>query len=161
MSIYGGLPSSSVLSSLADVDVWGANVYTGASFGGLFADWAGRSSKPLFLGEYGSDAWDSRTNQVNEAMQADIVGSLTAEIHANASVNGSGVCLGGMVFEFNDEWWKNSEGGWGEHDTSASWTNGAYPDPEIQEEWWGIVDIQRNTRQAYDVYAAQVPPAAR
>jgi hypothetical protein len=70
------------------------------------------------------------------------------------------VCAGGMVFEWNDEWWKSDDGGWDEHDTTASWQNGAYPDPTIQEEWWGLVDIDRNVRQAYTAYAGMPAPEA-
>ena len=82
-------------------------------------------------------------------MQANIVEDLTQEIYDNASNLGQGVSIGGFVFEFNDEWWKYQGGGWGVNDTAPSWSNGGYPDPEIQEEWWGIVDINRNPREAY------------
>jgi hypothetical protein len=62
------------------------------------------------------------------------------------------------VFEFNDEWWKYGGGAWDVHDRVASWTNGAYPDPEMHEEWWGLVDIDRVPREAYRRYAAQPAP---
>ena len=63
-----------------------------------------------------------------------------------------------MIFEFNDEWWKYNGGSWSDHDTTESWFNGAYPDPSIQEEWWGLVDIYRTPREAYDVYLSMTPP---
>ena len=90
-SVYGGLPPWNVLNSTPSVDFWGTNVYTGASFGALFSDWEAASTKPLFLGEYGSDVWDARINGENQSMQATIVESLTAEIHAKSTVDNSGV----------------------------------------------------------------------
>jgi|GEM_PF-795324 len=159
-TVYGNLPPAGVQASLSNVDFWGLNIYSGISFYNLFNDWAALSNKPMFLAEYGADAYDGQAGAVDEATQATYVSALTQEIHANASVDGSGVCMGGMVFEFNDEWWKYSGGNWSEHDTAASWTNGAYPDPEIQEEWWGIVSIDRTPRQAYDAYSALTPPSA-
>ena len=149
-TIYGGLPPAWVINQLSNVDLWGSNHYPGSSFYNFFNDWAALSDGPLYLGEYGSDAYDSRIGAVNETMQAEFVESLTQELFNNASSTGSGVGVGGFVFEFNDEWWKYNGGGWGDHDTAPSWTNGAYPDNEIQEEWWGIVDIYRQPREAYE-----------
>ena len=52
-------------------------------------------------------------------------------------------------------------GDWWVHDTGyPSWSNNAYPDPGIYEEWWGLVDIDRNPRAAYDAYSALEPPTA-
>jgi len=157
-TIYGWLPTGSVLDSLSHVDIWGLNVYTGISFDNVFNDWEGLSDKPMYFGEYGMDAYNGLTNQVDESAQATCVQALTAQIHANASVNDSGVCAGGMVFEFNDEWWKYTGGSWWEHDTVKSWDNGSYSDPFMHEEWWGLVDIDRNTRAAYDAFAAMDAP---
>jgi hypothetical protein len=157
-TIYGHVPPSDIIAALSDVDVWGLNVYTGTSFGDLFEQWASLSTKPFFLGEYGSDAFNGIDGLVDETMQAGYVDALTKEINANASVNGSGVCAGGMVFEFNDEWWKFSGGSPWEHDTGSSWENGAYSDPGMHEEWWGLVDIDRTPREAYEAYKSIQAP---
>ena len=148
-TIYGGMPPGWVFNALSNVDLWGTNHYPGVSFYDFFSQWAAIHDGPLYFGEYGADVYDSRINAPNEAMQANIVEDLTQEIYDNASNLGLGVSIGGFVFEFNDEWWKYQGGGWGVHDTAPSWSNGGYPDPEIQEEWWGIVDINRNPREAY------------
>ncbi len=157
-TVYGGLPPANVYQKLSNIDLWGSNHYPGLSFGNFFNDWKALSPKPLYFGEYGADAYDGTKGQVDEQTQADIVAGLTEEIHANASVNGSGVCAGGIVFEFNDEWWKKDGGSWTEHDTDASWQNGGYPDPNMNEEWWGLVDIDRNPRKAYEAYKALAAP---
>lgn len=151
------VPPQSVIDELAEVDMWGMNIYTGPSFYNFFNEWAAVTDKPFYFAEYGCDAYDGTAGAVDEGTQASIVASLTQEIFDQASVNGSGLCTGGMVFEWNDEWWKGP-GEWGEHDTSASWQNNGYPDPNIHEEWWGIVDIFRVPREAYFTYAGLTPP---
>ena len=61
---------------------------------------------------------------------------------------------------FCDEWWKYGSGSPSVHDTAASWQNGTYPDPDIQEEWWGLVRLDRTPREAYYAYADLDAPIA-
>ena len=156
-TIYGGLPSPDTLECLSEVDLWGLNVYTGSSFNALFEEWRMRSAKPMFLAEYGADAYHTARGMEDEIYQASVIQSLTQEIYRNSAMNG-GVSAGGIVFEFHDEWWK-SAGAWDTQDTSANWQNGAYADPGMQEEWWGLLRIDRTPRQAFYIYADLVPPA--
>ena len=56
------------------------------------------------------------------------------------------------MFEFNDEWWKSSDGSPFVHDTTgyyADWNPAAYPDSFANEEWFGIVTIDRDRRDVY------------
>jgi len=154
-TIYGWLPDSGTLAALPDIDVWGLNVYSGRSFGNLFNSWAGRSSKPMYLGEYGADAYNSnrRRGFEDQRSQADATRWLTEEIVARSSVKHDGVCLGGLLFELADEWWKDGSGSSSEHDNRGIAPGaGPHPDMTFNEEWWGIVDIDRNPREAYDAY---------
>ena len=41
------------------LDIWGANVYRGNSFGTLFTDSSPATQKPLLILEYGIDAYDN------------------------------------------------------------------------------------------------------
>ena len=56
-----------------------------------------------------------------------------------------------MLFQFTDGWWKagnpdqHDKGGW------APNSGGVPYDGAPNEEWWGIVDIERNKKLTYDV----------
>ena len=158
-TVYGNIPSPEVYIALPDVDVWGLNVYTGSSFGGIFSSWASLSDKPMYFGEYGCDAYNGLTNSVDENTQSLIVSSLTQEIYNETSLIENGICSGGMLFQFNDEWWKYEGGSYWEHNTESSWTNYSYPDPYMHEEWWGLVDIYRTPRLAYTTYSNMPVPS--
>lgn len=159
-TIYGELPDAETLRILSSVDVWGINAYRGIGFWDLFTSWKSRSSKIMYMGEYGADAWDARINSANYTAQAAATRELTNEIIANSAVNG-GVCLGGFVFEFADEWWKDPSGSPSHHDIGGIAPGGGpYPDMTFNEEWWGLLDIDRKPRAAFEEYKASRIPTA-
>jgi hypothetical protein len=134
-----------------DVDVWGLNIYRGSSFTDVFAQWQSISAKPLLIGEYGADSYDHRIMAENQPMQSGFDSGLWDEVYFNlAPQRTNGIASGALVFEWNDEWWKN--GNPSIHDTSTE-TNNGQPDGYNDEEWFGIVNIQRIPKQAY--YALQ------
>jgi hypothetical protein len=141
------------------MDIWSVQIYRGNSFGGLFATFAGKSSKPLLLTEFGCDAYNGTIGSEDQSTQSTYIDSQWAEINNNlSSTNASNVSIGGCVFEWSDEWWKHSGGANSVHDTATDWTNPNYPDPNMNEEWWGIVSVAPDTyhktqRQAW--YALQ------
>ena len=152
------------------VDFWGLNVYRGKSFGPLFQDWARISRTPVFLSEYGTDAFSTRVfrfedahqsvdGSVDEGMQAEFNRGLWREIAANLSANRlDNVCLGGTAFEWNDEWWKASAAigaAAGRHDNMGFftyWNPNAMPDSVANEEWFALVSIDRRPRAVYYAY---------
>jgi len=159
-SIYGEVPSQQVFQRLDSVvDVWGLNVYRGLSFGNIFDVFASRSGKPMFFGEYGADAFNANIHREDQEAQAEATRALTNKIMEKSSMLPSGVCLGGFIFEFADEWWKDHSGNKNVHDTGGVAPGGGpHPDSTFNEEWWGLVEIDRRTRLAYDAYAdVQVP----
>lgn len=158
-TVYGELPDSSTLSFLSDVDIWGINSYRFDDFGDLFDKWKQRSSKAMYMGEYGADAFDARYNRVNTSAQSYATSKLTNQIvwQSTRSSN-SRMCSGGFVFEFNDEWWK-AEGSYWNHDTGGVAPGGGpYPDRTFNEEYWGLVDIDRRKRPAFDAYKNVASP---
>jgi hypothetical protein len=150
-TVYGELPSSEIVAAMPLIDLWGINAYRGISFGALFDDWAARSDKAMFLAEYGADAYNANSAQYDPMSQAEAVSALTLELATNGSAFGAGPCAGGTLFEWADEWWKDASGSPDAQEVGGIAPGGGpYPDSTFNEEWWGVVDIDRNPRPAYD-----------
>lgn len=153
-TIYGDLPSAATVNAMPSISVWGLNSYRGYGFGNLFSAWGGVSGKPMFVAEYGADAWDARVNRVDLQAQADATRNLATQIVTNSVLRG-GVSSGGTVFEWSDEWWKDGGGSpWNQDAGGVAPGGGPHPDGVFNEEWWGIVTIDRQTRPAYDALRA-------
>ena len=106
MLTWGELPTAAALAALPGVDVWGINVYRGgAGFGNLFDAFAALSDKPMLLSEYGADSYSAPLGREAAEIHALEVSALAQAVAENAAATG-GVGLGGMLFEFADEWWK-------------------------------------------------------
>lgn len=119
---------SSCVQLCPNIDLWGLNIYRGASFGSLFTQWQnvftslGQLVKPLFISEFGIDSYQSTSFSIlpgtshkainvtgveSEALQAQVFSSLWTEIEGQLSeTNPLLFCVGGSVHEFSDEWWK-------------------------------------------------------
>lgn len=160
-TVHGELPNGNTLRDLAEVDVWGINKYSGISFGDLFDAWRGLSQGPMYLGEYGADAYNTKASHLDEQAQALATKVLTGQIVDASSVKPGGVCVGGIIFEFADEWWKDSSGNPAVHDVGGvSPGGGPYPDMTFNEEWWGLVKYDGTPREAFKAYAAIAIPGA-
>jgi hypothetical protein len=128
--------------------VWSINLYPSLNFAQRFTTWINLSNKPMMVGEYGADAFDTRTNRENQAAQADAIDQLTRQIVAQYSADDpSHAALGGTPFSLTDEWWK-AEGDPSAHDTGG-FRNAIYPDNFANEEWWGLCAIDRTPRAAF------------
>jgi hypothetical protein len=156
VSVYGEVPSEETLDAMPEIDIWGINAYRGISFGDLFSVWAARSEKPMFLSEYGADAYNANEDAYDPESQAMATAALTQELVDHAVAFGTdGVTLGGTLFEWSDEWWKDQGGSLDAQDVGGIAPGGGpYPDMTFNEEWWGIVDIDREPRAAYDALGA-------
>jgi hypothetical protein len=154
-SIYGEVGGiDAMVNAMPDIDLWGINAYRGIDFGDLFSKYAELSDKPLFLGEYGADAYNADIGEYDPESQGEATRVLTQSILDN-SVGAGGPVSGGFVFEWADEWWKVNGGDLSAQDTGgAAPGGGPYPDGVFNEEFWGVVDIDRNPRPAYDALKA-------
>lgn len=173
-TVIGGLPASSDLQfwTLLDfkgIDLYGINVYSGLTFGQCFTEWAGTkttsgiSTKPLYIAEFGADAYNMNLGPIDPATgkligaeddssQAFAVNALVNQVLANLSaLDPSHVLVGGNLFEWNDEWWKPDNSDPDSHTSTGfpSPGGGPYPDDIFNEKWFGILDIDRNPRPAY------------
>jgi hypothetical protein len=155
-TVYGEIPSRETVAAMPLIDVWGINAYRGLGFGNLFDQVAANSDKPMFLAEYGADAYDATKPAVNLPAQAEATRALTEEILAHTpAAGGQGQCLGGTIFEWADEWWKDADGSASMQEPGGIAPGGGpHPDRTFNEEWWGLVDIDRKPRPAYDALKA-------
>ena len=110
------------------VDVFGANAYRGNyGFGSFWEQVNDAVGIPAFISEYGCPAHtDGKTTEEGEQAQADYHKGCWDDIEYNMFLNeGEGNALGGIVFEWLDEWWKAYEPAL--HDTAGLFT-GPFPD---------------------------------
>ncbi|MCY1022572.1 glycoside hydrolase family 2 TIM barrel-domain containing protein [Pyxidicoccus sp. MSG2] len=156
-TIYGEMPSKATIEAMPDIDVWGLNMYRGITFGDAFNKWTALSQKPMFVAEYGADAFNAKIPGYDPESQGRATRELTREILEHSTANKGGVCSGGTIFEWSDEWWKSGEPS--QHDNGGTAPGGGpYPDSTFNEEWWGIVDVDRNTRPAYEALKSLYAP---
>jgi len=143
------------------VDIFGVNSYRGTGgFGSLWKEVRRKFDRPVLVTEYGCDAFDSRINEENEKAQAAYHKGNWMDIELQlAGGPREGNALGGIVFEYLDEWWKSSSGAWDYHDTNQD-SPMAFPDGWSSEEWFGIFSqgeggkspYLRKPRKAYFLY---------
>jgi len=155
-SIYGDLGrfGHAAHALASSIDVFGINVYRGIDFGNLFDAYAGISGKPMYLGEYGADAYNAIIGREDQASQAAATAALTAQIMKRSSVHPGGICMGGFIFELVDEHWKDDSGSpWDQDVGGVAPGAGPYPDMVFNEEWWGLMTIDRVPRLAFTVYS--------
>jgi hypothetical protein len=128
------------------IDVFGANVYRGHSAGDLFAVVKQKLDKPVFLTEFGADAFDARRHVEDDVVQAGYLLSQWQELYEQSAGKGrEDNAIGGFAFQWSDGWWKfRQTERLDVHDTNASWPNGGYAedfvagDNNMNEEWWGL-----------------------
>ncbi len=91
------------------VDVFGANVYRGEQGFGrhLYMNVRDMLDRPFLVTEYGCSAYGEGYSQAQaDAYQAMYVANNWEDLEANMAGRGVGNALGGVMFEFMDEWWK-------------------------------------------------------
>jgi hypothetical protein len=143
-----------------DVDIFGTNAYRGNfGFGYLWRQVKEVAGKPVFITEYGCSAYyEGKSEEDGEYFQADYhQGSWEDIIHNSAFSVGAGNAIGGVAFEWLDEWWKGYEPSL--HDKKSLW-KGPFPDGTMHEEWLGVCGqgdgkmspFLRQIRKAYYTY---------
>ena len=125
------------------IDIYGANVYSGAySMGSVWQSVKRHFDRPLLFTEMGADVY--ATNQgPDEEAQSEYFRQNWEDIRLNmAGGRGEGNAIGGVYFEWLDEWWKGTQGNsWGnpnDHDADCDNPNAPYDDGCANEEWFGI-----------------------
>ena len=143
-----------------DIDIFAANAYRGDyGFGYLWQVVKEEADKPVLITEFGCPAYaEGKTDQEAQALQAEYHRAAWEDIEYNmVGDDGSGNAIGGIIFEWLDEWWKAYEPGL--HDCKALWS-GPFPDGFMHEEWLGLCSqgdgskspFLRHLRKVYYMY---------
>lgn len=148
-----------------NIDVFGANVYRGSfGFGRSFwEDVRDHLDKPVLITEYGCPAYFSgKSQEYGEDKQAEYHQGNWEDILHNTAGSGYGNSIGGVLFEYVDEWWKSGlppKFSAAEHETVGDFA-AAFPDGWMHEEWLGVTSqgdgkhspFLRQLRKAYEYY---------
>jgi beta-glucuronidase len=144
-----------------DIDVFSANVYRGDyGFGPFWSDVQSAVNKPVYITEYGAPGYSNQKSiEEMEEEQAFYDQGNWMDILENSAgyPDGEGNSIGGVAFEWVDEWYK-SYGPWS-HETKADAT-GPFPGGYYFEEWFGITGqgdgknspFLRHLKKAYFMY---------
>ncbi len=148
---HGELPNALALSSCPNVDVWGMNTYRWDHPEAIFEEWKEISSKPMYLSEAGADSYMTIESHgyeqgENQQAQADATEKILEAVFSNKDV-----CSGVTLFSFTDGWWKAGNPRVQDTGGSAPNSSGVPYDGAPNEEYWGIVDIDRNKKAAFSV----------
>ncbi|HSR87802.1 MAG TPA: glycoside hydrolase family 2 TIM barrel-domain containing protein [Pontiella sp.] len=148
---HGELPDANALSSCPGIDVWGINAYRWDHPENIFNEWKSISKKPMYLSETGGDSYMSIESHgyeqgENQEAQADATKNILDDVLSNRNI-----CSGVTLFSFADGWWKAGSPNTQDPGGSAPNSSGVPYDGAPNEEYWGIVDIDRNKKLAYEV----------
>lgn len=148
---HGELPNKLALSSCPNIDVWGMNAYRWDHPEKIFDEWKSVSKKPMYLSETGADSYMSIDSHgyekgVNQEAQADATKEILDDVFSNQDI-----CSGVTLFSFADGWWKAGNPDIQDSGGSAPNSGGVPYDGAANEEYWGMVDIDRNKKLAYEV----------
>lgn len=148
---HGDMPDKQAFASNPNIDIWGLNVYRWDQPQSIFEEWKAVSDKPVYLSEAGADSYmkiakagfEQGENQHAQAVaNAKIIDAVLAQ---------SDVASGILIFSFTDGLWKAGNpdqqdvGGW------APNSSGVPYDGAPNEEYWGIVDINRTKKETFEV----------
>jgi exo-beta-1,3-glucanase (GH17 family) len=148
---HGDLPDALALEMGSNIDLWGMNVYRWDNPETIYKEWQVISNKPMYLSEAGADSFMSTAKNgyeqgENQQAQADANANILDDVFANTNI-GSGVTL----FSFLDGWWKAGNPNQQDIGGIAPNSTGVPYDGVTNEEYWGIVDIERNKKKTYAV----------
>ncbi|MFN0118562.1 MAG: glycoside hydrolase family 2 TIM barrel-domain containing protein [Elusimicrobiota bacterium] len=124
-----------------EIDVLAINAYRGMNGMGksFWQNLARVWKKPVLIGEFGCPAYAEgmKTSDIEKAQSTYLLNNWK-DIMVNSAGYGMGNSLGGVLFEWVDEWWKSGPQGdvWSQ-DTTVQF-NGPFIDGSMYEEWLGV-----------------------
>jgi beta-glucuronidase len=131
-----------------DIDIFGTNSYRGKyGFLGLFEDIKRVSGKPAIITEYGAPSYGKGyTDKEAQDFQAEYHNGCWYDLKCNSAGYGTGNVLGGVAFEWLDEWWKAYEP---HHHDKKGLFSGPFLDGYMYEEWLGVMSQGDGTKSPF------------
>ncbi|MFQ6120946.1 MAG: PKD domain-containing protein, partial [Methanosarcinales archaeon] len=122
-----------------EVDIFGVNAYRGENgFGDLWEQVKNTTDKPVLITEYGCHAYNNTSLEIGEENQKEYHLGNWRDIQNNRDDKGSGNAIGGVIFEWMDEWWKaGPQYDPYQHDKVCT-SPGPFPEGCGYDEWFGI-----------------------
>lgn len=142
------------------LDFIGMNSYRGTNgFQNLWSEARTKMDRPVLITEYGCDVYREGVGEDEEAQREYHEGNLIDIVMNQAGGLYEGNAIGGLIFEFLDEWWKDQGHPFDEHQTAFQYAF-PFPDGYSHEEWFGIIGqgdgqnspLVRHPRKAYYFY---------
>jgi exo-beta-1,3-glucanase (GH17 family) len=148
---HGELPDDLALKMSTNIDVWGMNVYRWDNPETIFKQWKTISDKPMYLSEAGGDSYMTISKNgykkgENQKAQADANQKILTAVFDNLDSS-----LGVTLFSFTDGWWKAGDSGIQNPGGWAPNSSGVPYDGTPNEEYWGIVDLDRNKKATFKI----------
>ncbi len=126
-----------------ELDYLGVNSYLGEDgFGATWLKVRQYLNRPIFIAEYGCDSYHTGKGPDEAAQSRYLLKNWEDIVYNSAGHPGAGNSIGGFVFEWLDEWWKDTlnyfENPVDKQSTRAVFPM-PFPDGYAQEEWFGIL----------------------
>ena len=148
---HGEIPNKKAREMGSNIDIWGINVYRWDDPTPLIEEWEKLSDLPLYFSETGSDSYMTKNyNEFKKGINEDAQAAANHNIIKNVFKMKDRL-TGLVIFQFVDGLWKagNPEkqdiGGWAPNSIGVPY------DGSPNEEFWGIVDINRNKKKTFEV----------
>lgn len=140
------------------IDIFGINSYRGlAGFGDLWLEAQKQFDRPILITEFGSDAYFTDKGEDEDQQMVYFRGNWRDIAFHLAGGPSTGNAVGGVVFEYVDEWWKDAFGDPEDRHNPAAQFSMPFADGMENSEWYGIVSqgtgqhspFERRLRKAY------------
>lgn len=149
------------------IDVLGINSYRGAQgFGDLWENVKNKFDRPILITEYGCDAYAQGKGPDEDGQLEYHRGNFRDIVFNKAGGPGAGNAIGGVIFEYLDEWWKDTRNDPNDQQQTNATFAFPFPDGFSHEEWLGIVSqgkgqnspFERHLRKTYFYYKEMTLP---
>ena len=148
---HGDLPDKQARESCPNVDVWGMNVYRWDDPTPLIEQWASVSDKPMYLSEAGADSYMSKSTATYSKGENQGAQALANHRILEAVFNQKNLCSGVTLFSFTDGWWKAGRNRYQDPGGFAPNSGGVPYDGAANEEYWGILTLDRKKKKTFEV----------